>query len=296
MAELFQFDPAAPAKRPECLACEEMLTDAVDGLLSDSDQTFFNRHVATCAQCAALLADAQRGAAWLDLLKTPRPEPSAQLFARILAATSEADPLQSALADATLTPVHPVALPNRIQPSRILPTRVLPAQVLPFRPRLPQLGRYMLDPRLAMTAAMAFFSIAVTLSMAGVRLDQLRAGNLNPVHLKHSYYQATASASRRYEGLRVVHVLESRADDLRDTLRDDQSEPGKIPPAPPAEQPEAQPDASHPATGKQPSDPHGVSRNQKPAPQSPHSPAARLLLTLQVQAEPISSSKQGRQA
>ena len=97
----------------------------------------------------------------------------------------------------------------------------LPANVLPFRPHAPQVSRLsrwthlMLEPRLAMTAAMAFFSIALTLNLTGVRLNQMHASDLKPENLRRSYYQATASAARHYEGIRVVHVLESRVDDLR---------------------------------------------------------------------------------
>ena len=285
MAEHFQFDPASPSKRPECLACEEMLTDAVDLLLSDADQVFFNRHVSTCTECSAILADAQRGAAWLELLKTPRPEPSAELLTRILASTTDLAPAEVLpAAGAVVLPVAPHTSGN----------------LLPFRPRMPHLprlgysmlGRFMLDPRLAMTAAMAFFSIALTLSMSGVHLDQLRAGNLSPAGLKRSFYQTSASAARHYEGLRVVHVLESRADDLRDNLREQQDAaqprqnraPERLKTAP-TKQPGQERPEKHPESDS--TDPHGVSRNHLPA------PATHLLLTYQPQVRLVAAGKTG---
>ena len=227
MADHLKFEPLKPSP-PECLHCEELLADAVDELLSPADQIFFDRHIATCADCMGALADARRGAAWLEMLKTPRPEPSAQLLERILSATSgaEAGGVQtSAAAGQGIRTVPQIAELPDFQPA----APYYPPRVLPFRPRLPQfnphqfrphlnlLNRVLFEPRLALTAAMAFFSIALTLNLAGVRLNELHADDLGPAGIRRSYYQATASVARRCEGLRVVHTLESRVDDLRET-------------------------------------------------------------------------------
>ncbi len=204
MANPIQFDKYKMPEHPDCRRCEELLTDAVDEVLEDADRVWFERHVAGCMDCQQALEEAQRGAAWLTLLKAPRPEPSAQLLARIFAETDvrgdgmPADRFADRVADHFPVPVRP--------------------NVLPFRPRMPQLpamGRMMFEPRLAMTAAMAFFSIALTMNLTGVRLDQMHAADLKPAAIKRTYYEATASVARRYEGLRVVHVVESRVDDLR---------------------------------------------------------------------------------
>jgi hypothetical protein len=71
------------------------------------------------------------------------------------------------------------------------------------------------QPRLAMTAAMAFFSIALTLNLAGVRLRDLRAANFTPSGLRHSVGDMTASATRSFQNLRVVYQVESRVGELR---------------------------------------------------------------------------------
>ena len=253
------------------MACEEMLTDAADELLSDADQAWFDRHIAGCIECSAALADARRGAAWLELLKTPRPEPSAQLLERILAQTSGAEVAMSMPAAASAAAVQ-----------RLAPAIMPPTNVLPFRPRVMQnpqwhrIGRIMLEPRLAMTAAMAFFSIALTMSLTGVRVSQMRASNLKPASLKRSYYQATASAARRYESFRVVHVLESR--DLRDSVRDADDRPGAAGRLPESrrdesrrDQPQQGTSPAGPATEsepkQEPSAPHGVSRNETALPE-----------------------------
>ncbi len=71
-----------------CAQCEAMLSDALDGTLSAADQATFDLHMVGCPSCAAMLADAQRGAAWMEMLKSPRPEPPTALLERILAETS----------------------------------------------------------------------------------------------------------------------------------------------------------------------------------------------------------------
>ena len=92
VAEMIKFDDfsgGGKGKRTaHCIACEEMLADALDQTLAEPDQAWFDRHIAGCVDCSGMVADAQRGAAWLELLKTPRPEPSAHLMDRILAQTS----------------------------------------------------------------------------------------------------------------------------------------------------------------------------------------------------------------
>jgi len=231
VANLFQFDENQQGRTPLCIACEEMLTDAVDQTLSEADQAWFDRHVAGCMDCSQMVADAQRGAAWLELLKAPRPEPSAALMERILAQTSGQ------------MPELPIVVG---QPAMMPAPLARPSNLLAFRPRMPKFASWTnanFQPRLAMTAAMAFFSIALTLNLSGVRLDQLRASSLTPSNLKRTYYEANAGAVRYYDNLRVVRVMESRVDDLRDakTSRDeDRTAPAPAPEAKP--EPKAQPE------------------------------------------------------
>lgn len=218
MANTIEFEGFEPQQRPECAVCEAMLADAVDGLLSAEDQAWLDRHVAGCVDCSNSMADAQRGAAWLEILKNPRPEPSAMLLDRILAQTSGRSPAGQELSYTEQVEVmHPGVLPF-VTPV-IVPT--MGSNVLQFRSRMQQrfsrAGRMMAEPRLAMTAAMAFFSIALTMNLAGVQLNQLHASDLKPANLERNYYEAKAQAVRSYESLRVVHVVESRVDDLRDS-------------------------------------------------------------------------------
>ncbi len=246
MARTFQFDQAGKGDKsksapacPMAAACEELFADAIDGILSPADQTFFDRHLLGCAPCANAFSAAQRGAAWLSMLKSDQPEPPADLVDRIVAQTSG----QQAMFDQA----------NRL------------ATVIPFAPRPAGRSRFahfvrvMHEPRLAMTAAMAFFSIALTLNLAGVRLDQLHAANFNPTNLKRTYYEANASAVRYYDNLKVVRVLESRVDDIRqsnDDARTPESKPADTP------QPETKPAPKPQET------PKGSSRRESPLPAS----------------------------
>lgn len=221
MAQNIQFDRFQPGQHPECQTSEALLADAVDQVLSPADQAWFEAHIAACEHCSALFADAQRGAAWLEMLKLPRPEPSANLLHNIFAQTSDFF-AQGNDFDAMETPATeyiPLATPA---PSEIPQHQPYLAPLLPFRARpqislvpFPSFTRFAFEPRLAMTAAMAFFSIALTLNLTGVRLDQVHLANLKPSSLKRTFYEAKGDAARHYDGLRVVHVLESRVDDLK---------------------------------------------------------------------------------
>ncbi len=208
-----------------CIACEEMLADALDQTLAEADQTWFDRHVDSCMDCSQMVADAQRGAAWLEMLKTPRPEPSASLLERIIAQTSDQTSGQTSGQQAGSHATDPIQAPVVLGQPAVLPgsVPVAPANVLAFRPRLQRFAARLgsgfgsggsFEPRLAMTAAMAFFSIALTLNLAGVRLDQLRAHDLSPNKVKQSYYEASAEAVRYYDNLRVVRVVESRVEQV----------------------------------------------------------------------------------
>jgi hypothetical protein len=87
----------------------------------------------------------------------------------------------------------------------------------------------LMQPRLAMTAAMAFFSIALTMNLTGVKLSELRASDLTPTNLKRSFYHADASVVRYYTNLRVVYELESRVRDLQRSNESDNASPAVSP-------------------------------------------------------------------
>lgn len=255
MADFNQFGSVKPRQGSDpqhCAQCEAMLSDALDGTLSAADRTTFDLHMVGCPGCATMLADAQRGAAWMEMLKSPRPEPPATLLERILAETSGKTaalanpPIVLGSNDRLRTP-NTIAGPALVPSSPAQPTF---ANVIPFRTRITHgfrsLGQTMLQPRLAMTAAMAFFSIALTLNLTGVRLTDLRASDFKPSSIMRSAYEAKAKVVRYSDNLRVVYELESRVRDLQRSSDDDGSNTRA-----PQNDPAANP---NPNGGQQPSD------------------------------------------
>lgn len=231
--QINQFGSAKPVRSGEgmsCAECEAMLMDALDGVLPEKDKAAFELHISTCSECSQMLAEAKRGAALLEMLKSPRPEPSADLLERILARTSGSQtsglavPAKSAASGMIALPAIDGAA---LEIHSVIPGPAVSSNVIPFRPQtkgrfnLKAITRTMMQPRLAMTAAMAFFSITLTLNLTGVRLSELRANDLTPASLKHSFYHANASVVRYYDNLRVVYELESRVNGLKRANEDD---------------------------------------------------------------------------
>jgi putative zinc finger protein len=248
VADFNQFGSAQPLQSGEtehCARCEAMLADALDGTLSLEEQAEFDRHIASCSTCSAMLADARRGADWLEMLKSPRPEPSAALLERIFAQTCNAETGDAqtlgqpqlvagkqrfgrSLWQPSTLLGHPVGHSGQVPAAAMQPVgRYATGKVLPFRSRvaagfhLRSLGQTLLQPRLAMTAAMAFFSIALTLNITGIRVSDLSLSNLRPSVIKRNIYEANAHVLRYYDNLKVVYELESRVRDLQRTSSND---------------------------------------------------------------------------
>jgi hypothetical protein len=188
--------PGGPGGGLGCDEWESLLADAMDGALSVTDQEAFDRHMAECALCSQMWKETERGRAWMQYL-AEEPEVPAGLLNKILARTSEG------AASSTAAPV--LSLPARPAWQRV----VLPA------------ARQMVEPRLLMTAAMAFFSIALTLNLTGIRLSELRAQDFQPSRLKatltRQFYSTNAQVTKYYENLRLVYEMESRVRELRRT-------------------------------------------------------------------------------
>jgi hypothetical protein len=87
------------------------------------------------------------------------------------------------------------------------------------RPGLMGSVRRFAEPRLLMTAAMAFFSIAMTLNLTGVRLSTLRISDLRPSAMRSLVERRLTMAStpiiRYYDHLRLVYEVQTRMRELR---------------------------------------------------------------------------------
>lgn len=188
----------------DCAAFEMLLADAVEDALPPELAAQFTTHAATCDPCRELLERARQGHAWLGLLKQETIEPPSELVAKILARTSDA---------ATIAP----SIPQLVSGVNVQPERLTPR--LWRRPTLVHLRRTVTDPRLALTAAMAFFSISLTLNLLGVRLTGMKPADLAPQNLRRTmtrqYVQANSRVVRYYENLRFVYEVESRVQELR---------------------------------------------------------------------------------
>jgi hypothetical protein len=203
-------------KKPEprvlrCDEWEDMLADALDEVLPAAEAAAFERHHRECVLCAQMLKENQQGRDWMKYL-TVEPEVPADLLQKILARTSG----QPGVA----IPAAPVpALPAWRRTT-------LPAAVHAAR----QVTRQLLEPRLMMTVAMAFFSIALTLNLTGVNLSQIRAADLQPSRLRatltRQYYSTNQQVTKYYENLRLVYEMEARVRELR---RSTEAEPASAP-------------------------------------------------------------------
>lgn len=216
MQEDRKFGSSGPGG-PNEISCAEfdlMLGEAIDGALPENSMASFRQHVAGCQTCGPIFAETQAGLNWLKLLEPA--EPPAHLVHNILAATTaKEESLRAATG-------HGVGWRERI--ARIL------------EPVLAPVYGIVRQPRFALNAAMAFFSISLLLNVAGVKVSELRLADLTPSAIKANassrYYETTNRVVKYYESIRVVYELESTVRDLKravttNTEQEQQSQPKK---------------------------------------------------------------------
>lgn len=196
--------------RLTCTQAESMLLDAADGLLLPDEQTHFELHLADCLACSKLYADVRQGSAWMEVLKEAPPVPPSDLVARILLKTSGD---VAASTEFRAQSSHAASLLGDGR-SKALPFHV-PPHLLQSRTRTQRMVYAVVQPRFAMTAAMAFFSLALTLNLAGVRLSAISASDLKPTNLKKKFWAANSRVVQYYDNLRVVYELESRVHEMQ---------------------------------------------------------------------------------
>ena len=217
MSEREQNKPSGqPGRVLRCDEWENLIADALDGTLSPADAAAFARHQGECALCAQMFKETQQGKAWMDYL-APAPEVPADLLQKILTRTSGRSESGE---EAGVAPGVP--LPVRAVPARSAWHRVLPVAR--------QVARQAFEPRLMMTAAMAFFSIALTLNLTGIKLTEVRAADLRPSRVRatltRQYYSTNEQVMKYYENLRLVYEMEARVRELR---RSTEAEPAPRP-------------------------------------------------------------------
>ena len=181
---------------PSSTACgqwEALLTDALDGLLKPADETAFAAHRSVCPACAEMFEAARRGREWLAFL-APEPEVPVELLDKILAKTGPGHPAEYVLAGSG---------------GSIIP--MIPAWQ---RPGFMGYIRRFAEPRLMMTAAMAFFSIAMTLNLTGVHVRDLRPNTIR-AFMERRLTMASTPIIRYYDHMRLVYEVQSTMRELR---------------------------------------------------------------------------------
>lgn len=194
-------------KQLSCHEFDALLADALDGVMEGQELADFRAHAEACANCGPLFTQAQAGMQWLKVL--PEVEPPARLVHNILAATS----------------MREIA----VAPGMARDGRSWLARVSDWvSPSLTPFVTSAMQPRYAMTAAAAFFSITMLLNVAGFRLKDLRHMDLRPSAISTSasiqYHETTAKMVKYYENMRIVYRLQSQWEQIKRSTDESENE------------------------------------------------------------------------
>ncbi len=191
------FDDFDTDTNDSCAYWEEALVDLLDGTLAPAQQGAFTRHMESCAACRTLQQECRQGREWIGLLHDAPPAIPANLASKILSRTG--------IAPGAATGLYAVEGM---------------ASVLPF-PVWASRGQR--QARILMTAAMAVFSIGLTLSIAGTRLADVRVAVESPATLQvsafHEFFDTKKQLVSFYDNLRLVREMEATVQDLRQSAK-----------------------------------------------------------------------------
>jgi len=194
--------------RMNCAEFEALLAEALDGILAGGERERFDSHRTACADCGPMYADAAAGLSWMKSLEEV--EPPRNLVRNILIATSERKAEPEPAGESAWSRVR----------------EWLPPSLFPVYATMRQ-------PRFAMSAAMAFFSVSLMLHATGVKLNDLRFLDLRPSALQSSavrgYNETSSKVVKYYENIRLVYEIQTRMQELKDAA---QPEPQAQPSAP----------------------------------------------------------------
>jgi hypothetical protein len=180
----------------QCNEFDALLGDALDQRLSGQKLEGFQAHARSCPTCGPLLAEADAGLRWLHELVEI--EPPINLVDNILAATTGLSTAR--LHGATGADVQ-LSWFDRMQGW----AQMLVSPVFAIAKQ----------PRFAMSFGMAFFSLSVSMSLAGVKVSDLRHADLRPSAIKRNYYETSGKVVKYYENIRFVYEFESRVREFK---------------------------------------------------------------------------------
>ena len=182
-----------PGKEDNRMSCSEfdaLLSQAIDGTLAGEKLASFEAHGRVCQLCGPLLHEAEAGHTWLKSLAEVEPPP--ELVTNILLRTSGIVSAQRHAAGRLESPSWVRRLRDW---AGIVGSPIV------------ALAR---QPRFAMSFGMAFFTLSVTLSLAGVKLSDIRHMDLRPSAIRRTYYETSGRVVKYYENIRFVYEIESR--------------------------------------------------------------------------------------
>ncbi len=174
--------------RMQCSEFDALLSQAIDGTLAGEKLTAFEAHGRECQLCGPLLQEAEAGRSWLKSLEEI--EPPEDLVMNVLLRTTG------------VSTVRRQGGPSRVSwMDRVGEwAGVIASPVI-------NVAR---QPRFAMSFSMAFFTLSVTLGLAGVKLSDLRHVDLRPSAIRRNYYETQGRVVKYYENIRIVYEFESR--------------------------------------------------------------------------------------
>jgi len=173
----------------QCSEFDALLSQAIDGTLSGERLMAFEAHGRECKNCGPLLQEAEAGRSWLKTLEDV--QPPADLVTNILVRTTGIDTVRLAQRQRVTT-----SWMDRVRDWGF--TLVSPIVAVARQPRF------------AMSFGMAFFTLSVGLSLAGVKLSDLRHVDLRPSAIRRTYYETSGRVVKYYENIRFVYEIESR--------------------------------------------------------------------------------------
>jgi Putative zinc-finger len=175
----------------QCTEFDALLSEALDQRLSGDKLESFQAHARGCPTCGPLLAEADAGLRWLHELVEV--EPPVNLVNNILAATSGIDTVRLRGAPRAQAGISWF---DRLQ--NWANTLVSPILGVAKQPRF------------AMSFGMAFFSLSISMSLAGVKLSDLRQVDLRPSAIRRNCYETSGKVVKYYENIRFFYEAESR--------------------------------------------------------------------------------------
>jgi hypothetical protein len=178
----------------ECSEFEAQLAEALDDALSADQRQSFDAHGHSCAVCGPLLSETMEG--MVALRGLAEAEPPKNLVHNILAATS-----------------------GKVVTQEKSGVAVKAGWLERLRRGLrPQVAGLM-HSRFAASFAMAFFSLSITLTLAGVKISDVKKVDWHPNALRKSlvlgFTNVEAKVASYYENLRLVYQVQARVREMK---------------------------------------------------------------------------------